>query len=225
MISVYISVKTPYQPEKVGNLECSRYKFLPRLCRKIIFGIYFDHGDRFFLILEATILMAITKDKKKALLKEYVADLKNSGSTYVINQNAIPVEVATQIRKEIKTSDAKINVVRKRIFLKAVEEAGFEGVDLSSLEGAVVAIFAKSEDFSPLKVISKYNKEFKVKSPASSFGFLGGWDDTKWKDAAYVTELANVPSKDELISKFLWLLQYPVQSFACVLNEAAKKSA
>jgi len=203
-----------------------RYKFLPRLChKKSNFGIYFDHGDRFFLILEATILMAITKDKKKELLKGYVAELKNAWTTYVINQNAIPVNVATQIRKEIKTSDAKINVVRKRIFLKAVDEAGFEAVDLSNLEGAVVAIFAKSEDFSPLKVISKYNKEFKVKSPASSFNFLGGWDETKWKDAAYVTELANIPSKEELISKFLWLLKYPVQSFACVLSEIEKKSA
>ena len=203
-----------------------RYKFLPRLChKKFNFGIYFDHGDRFFLILEATIVMAITKDKKKELLKGYVAELKNAWTTYVINQNAIPVNVATQIRKEIKTSEATINVVRKRIFLKAVEEAGFEVVDLSNLEGAVVAIFAKSQDFSPLKVISKYNKEFKVKSPASSFNFLGGWDETKWKDAAYVTELANIPSKEELISKFLWLLKYPVQSFACVLSEIEKKSA
>lgn len=189
------------------------------------FGIYFDHGDRFFLILEATILMAITKDKKKELLKGYVAELKKAWTTYVINQNAIPVNVATQIRKEIKTSEATINVVRKRIFLKAVEEAGFEVVDLSNLEGAVVAIFAKSQDFSPLKVISKYNKEFKVKSPASSFNFLGGWDETKRQDAAYVTELANIPSKEELISKFLWLLKYPVQSFACVLSEIEKKSA
>lgn len=169
--------------------------------------------------------MAITKDKKKTLLKEYVADLKSAGTTYVINQNAIPVEVATQIRKEIKTSDAKINVVRKRLFLKAVEEAGFEGVDLSNLEGAVLAIFAKSEDFTPLKVISNYNKGFKAKNAASSFGFLGGREGAKWQDATYVTELANIPSKEELISKFLYLLKYPIQSFACTLNELAKKTS
>ena len=226
MLFVYNSIQRVYQPEKVGNLEGSRYKFLPRLCHKESnFGVYFDHGDRFFLILEATTLMAITKDKKKTLLKEYVADLKNAGTTYIINQNAIPVEVATQIRKEIKTSNAKINVVRKRLFLKAVEEAGFEAVDLSNLEGAVLAIFAKSEDFSSLKVINNYNKTFKVKNTESSFGFLGGRDASKWQDAAYVTELANIPSKDELISKFLYLLKYPVQSFACTLNELAKKTS
>ena len=78
--------------------------------------------------------MAITKDKKKELLKQYVESLKNAGSTYVINQNAIPVEVSTKVRKEMKLADAKLNVVRKRIFLKAVEEAGLEKVGLENLQ-------------------------------------------------------------------------------------------
>lgn len=127
--------------------------------------------------------MAITKDKKKELLKQYVADLKNAGSTYIINQNAIPVDVATKIRKEMKTTGGKLNVVRKRLFLKAVEEAGLENVDLKDLQGAAVAIFAKEEDFAPLKIISKYNKQFKSVDAKSVFGFLGGWCDKKWKNA------------------------------------------
>lgn len=38
-----------------------------------------------------------------------------------------------------------------------------------------------------------------------------------------MTELANVPSKEELISKLCYLFNYPLQSFACVLSEIAKK--
>jgi len=168
--------------------------------------------------------MAITKDKKKELFKQYVEDLKNAGSTYVIKQDAIPVDVSTKVRKEMKLADAKINVVRKRIFLKAVEEAGLEKIDLASLQWAAVAIFAKPEDFAPLKIISKYSKEFEKSGTNSTFGFLGWWSDKQWKDSAYVSELANIPSKEELLSKFIYLLKYPVQSFACVLNEIAKKS-
>ncbi len=169
--------------------------------------------------------MAITKDKKKELLKQYVEDLKNAGSTYVIKQNAIPVEISTKVRKEMKSADAKFNVVRKRIFLKAVEEAGLEKVDLESLQGAAVAIFAKQEDFTPLKIISKYGKEFEKTGEKASFGFLGWWTEKQWKDGVYVTELANIPSKEELLSKFMYLLKYPVQSFACALNEVAKKQS
>jgi ribosomal protein L10 len=46
--------------------------------------------------------MAITKEKKKELLKQYVEDLKNSESTYIVNQNAIPVDVSTKLRGEMK---------------------------------------------------------------------------------------------------------------------------
>jgi len=171
--------------------------------------------------------MAITKDKKKALLSEYVADLKSAGCTYVINQSAIPVNVATSMRKEMTSVDAKMNVVRKRIFLKAAAEAGLETVDFKNFEGSIVAIFTKgAEDFSPLKVVKNFNKGFKSASNDKSiFGFLGGWSNKQWKDAAYVTELAGIPSKEELISKFLYLLKYPVQSFACVVDQVAKKSA
>lgn len=167
--------------------------------------------------------MAITKDKKKELLKQYVESLKNAGSTYVIKQNAIPVDVSTKVRKEMKLADAKFNVVRKRIFLKAVEEAGLEKIDLALLQWATVAIFAKEEDFAPLKIISKFGKGFEKAWEKSSFDFLGGWSEKQWKDGAYVAELANIPSKEELLSKFMYLLKYPVQSFACVLDQVAKK--
>jgi large subunit ribosomal protein L10 len=168
--------------------------------------------------------MAITKDKKKDLLKQYISDLENAGSAYMINQNAVPVDVATKIRKEMKLTDSKMNVVRKRLFLKAVEKAGLEDVKLDDLQGSVIAIYSpKAEDFAPLKVINKYIKEFKEEEKTSSFGFLGGWFDKKWKGAEYVSELANVPSKEELLSKLLYLLKYPIQSFASTLEQIAKK--
>lgn len=169
--------------------------------------------------------MAITKDKKKELLKQYVEDLKNAGSTYIVNQSGISVDVSTKIRKEMKLTDAKFNVLRKRLFLRAVEEAGLEKVDLESLQWATVAIFAKNEDFAPLKIISKYSKGFEKAGEKSSFGFLGWWTEKKWQDGAYVSELANIPSKEELLSKFVYLLKYPVQSFACVLDQVAKKQS
>lgn len=169
--------------------------------------------------------MAITKDKKKELLKQYVEDLKNAGSTYVIKQNAIPVGISTKVRKEMKLVDAKFNVVRKRLFLRAIEEAGLEKIDLSALDWSAIAVFAKPEDFSPLKIISKYGKEFEKAWKNSSFWFLGWWTEKQWKDGTYLSELASIPSKEELLSKFIYLLQYPVQSFACVLNEVAKKDA
>jgi ribosomal protein L10 len=45
----------------------------------------------------------------------------------------------------------------------------------------------------------------------------------KWNNGEYVTELANIPSREELLSKLAYLFNYPIQSFACVVDQIAKK--
>jgi ribosomal protein L10 len=67
-------------------------------------------------------------------------------------------------------------------------------------------------------------KEFKKDNKGSEFSFIGGWFEKKWQGGEYVSELANVPTKEELLSKLCYLFNYPLQSFACVLSEIAKKN-
>jgi hypothetical protein len=85
-------------------------------------------------------------------------------------------------------------------------------------------LYAHENEFGPLKVINKYLKEFKKENKGSEFSFVGGWFEKKWQDGEYVNELANVPTKEELLSKLCYLFNYPLQSFACVLSEIAKKN-
>lgn len=169
--------------------------------------------------------MAITKAKKVDLVKQYVHDLQDAKNAVIVRQSAIPVSTASKIRKEVSIQDGKLNVVRKRLFLRALKEAGLEEVGLDQLEGPIFAVYAKENEFWPLKVINKYLKEFKAEDKWAKFSFVGGWFEKKRQSGDYVNELANVPSKEELLSKLCYLFNYPLQSFACVLNEIAKKNA
>ena len=105
--------------------------------------------------------MAITKDHKKKLIAQYVQDLKDSNNTVIVRQNSIPVNVSNSIRKDIVSTNGKMNIIRKRLFLRAVKEAGFDDVELSKLDGPVIAIYAKGDEFAPIKVVNKYLKTFK----------------------------------------------------------------
>jgi len=87
--------------------------------------------------------MAITKDQKKKLVEQYIQDLKASKNTVIVRQKAIPVSVANKIRKDLLNSDGKLNVIRKRIFLRAVKDAGFDNVELANLDGSAVALYSK----------------------------------------------------------------------------------
>gem|GEM_PF-1102526 len=109
------------------------------------------------------------------------------------------------------------------MFLRAVKEAGLDDVSVETLDGPVVALFAKGDEFAPLKVVNKYLKQFKTDDKGTSMTFIGGRFGKKREAGEYVSELANIPSKEELLSKLAYLFNYPLTSFACVLSEIAKK--
>jgi large subunit ribosomal protein L10 len=169
--------------------------------------------------------MAISKDKKKTLIEQYVSDLQSAQNVVIVQQSGISVNTSSSVRKNVLETDGKFNVVRKRLFLRALTEAGYETVDIEKLEGPIGVLYANSDEYGPLKVVNKFAKEFVKDKSESSFKFLGAWYDKKWYEGEYVTDLANIPSKEELLSKLAYLFNYPLQSFACVVNEVAKKQA
>ncbi len=167
--------------------------------------------------------MTITKEKKHQLLAKYKEDLSGAANAVIVQQKAVPVNVANKVRMEIKTADGQMNIIKKRIFLRALKDAWLEDVNVDVLEGPVFALYAHENEFGPIKVINKYLKEFKKENKGSEFSFVGWWFEKKWESGDYVNELANVPTKEELLSKLCYLFNYPLQSFACVLSEIAKK--
>lgn len=168
--------------------------------------------------------MAITKTKKVDLIKQYVQDLKDAKNTVIVKQTGISVSTATKVRKDVLSQDGKLNVVRKRLFLRALKEAGMEEVTIDQLDWAIFALYANTNEFAPLKEINKYLKTFKAEDKWSAFSFVGGWFEKKRQTAEYISELANVPSKEELLAKLCYLFNYPLSSLACVINEVAKKN-
>lgn len=167
--------------------------------------------------------MTITKAKKDELLAKYKNDLNGATNAVIVKQSGIPVTLANKIRMELKNANGEMNIIKKRIFLRALKDAGLEDVNVDTLEGAVFALYAHENEFGPLKVINKYLKEFKKENKGSELSFIGWWFEKKWQGNEYVNELANVPTKEELLSKLCYLFNYPLQSFACVLSEIAKK--
>ena len=168
--------------------------------------------------------MTITKEKKHQLLAKYKEDLSSATNTVIVKQSGIAVTAANKIRIDLKETDGNMNIIKKRIFLRALKDAGLEEINVDVLEGPVFALYAHENEFGPLKVINKYLKEFKKENKGSEFSFVGWWFEKKWQNGEYINELANVPTKEELISKLCYLFNYPLQSFACVLSEIAKKN-
>ncbi len=167
--------------------------------------------------------MAITRQKKEELIKDYITDLKNSDNLVIVQQSWIIVTDSTKIRKSVMDFWWKFNVIRKRLFLIALKDAWYEWVKIEDLDWSVVALYAKWDQYGPLKVINKFLKEYKKEAKKASFSFLWWRFDKKWYGGDYVSDLANMPSKEELISKLAYIFNYPLQWFAGVLDQISKK--
>jgi len=101
----------------------------------------------------------------------------------------------------------------------------FEAVPVETLEGSIAVLYTHNEVdmYAPLKVINKWRKNRKKDKLEYGFEYVGGWYDKQWKDSSYVGALADLPTKEELVAKFLFLLNHPVSSFARAMKAIADK--
>lgn len=170
--------------------------------------------------------MAISRTKKEQLVNTYTDLLNNSVNAVILSQVWLPVNEVNNLRKSLKKSGWQLMIVKKRLLLKSLPHAnGLDTVEHNQLPWSLMLLMCKdsSAPYAPLKVISDYTKYIKSEWLPYKVEYVWWWMEKTWKEWSYVYEIATLPSKDQLISKLLFLLQYPVSSFARVINELAKK--
>ena len=168
--------------------------------------------------------MPLTREDKQNAISLYKKQADSATNVVLLLQKGIGVNDINELRKQLVGTGGKLQVIKKRLFLRAMADAGMEGVDLGVLDGSVMALFASWEDeFAPLKTVNKINKQFKSEKKKVEIEYLWAWFEKSWKDADYIKELASLPSKEELVWKFLFLLNHPVQSLAATLKAVAEK--
>ncbi len=167
--------------------------------------------------------MALTRKQKEKLLETYKDLLNKAKNIVVMQQEAIPVNEINKVRMAVKESGGKLQVVKKRLFLMALKAVNYEEINLDKLQGSIIVLYSLEDEFKPLKALHKIVKWWKKEKAPYKLEYLGGFYEMKWKDADYVREIAELPTKDELIGKFAFLIKFPVQSFVMNLKQIAEK--
>jgi large subunit ribosomal protein L10 len=167
--------------------------------------------------------MALTKKEKAKLIEIYKDLLEKSKNVVVMKQSGVPVNEMNRVRMDVYDSGWKMQVVKKRLFLRALKEIGYEDVDLKKFDGSIVVLYSIDDEFKPLKAVNKIVKQWKKEKLPYQLEYLWWMYDRKWKDSEYVKDIAELPTKDELIAKFAFLIKYPVQAFVMDLKQIVEK--
>ena len=180
---------------------------------------------QFFIYISLFDPMAISRAKKQELVKQYDSLLSDAANVVIIKQSGIPVNEQNKLRMEVKRAGGSYQVTKKRLLIKTIAETNYDNVELSQLDGSIALLYSNSVEnkFWALKAVNKIMKVYKKENPAYVLEFVWWWFDQKWSDASMTSEMANLPTKEELISKLLRLMKYPVQATANVLDQIAKQ--
>ena len=157
--------------------------------------------------------MPLIKSDKIKLAKEYQEMVSDYSNVVVLSYDSIPVNEINKLRQEVGAVGWEYKVVKKRVLAKSLQDAGYELESVDKLEGSI-AVLMYNEDIAPLKQIDTFLKSWKKDKQKYMISYAGGWFDKSWEEGEYVKVLSTLPGKEELISKLLFMLNYPIQGFA-----------
>ena len=151
------------------------------------------------------------------MIKEMEGALKNSKSLVFVNFHGMNVADETVLRRDLRSKEVGYKVGRKTLLKRALKGAA-EG-ELPELPGEVAIAYSADATASASEI---YNFQ---KTHKGLLNILGGIFEGKFVNAAFMMEIATIPSKEVLLSKLAFLFKSPMQRFALAVNEVAKKKA
>jgi len=149
------------------------------------------------------------KHQEVTLLKGTFTSAK---SAVVLGFKGLTVVKDTAFRKSIRESKAQYRVSKNTLLRLAVKETPFE-VLTQHFKGSTAVATSEGDIVSLAKAVSTFLKD----NPAASF--KGAILDGKAVSVQEFQAIAELPSRDVLISKLLYLMQYPVSGLAIALDQ------
>lgn len=158
---------------------------------------------------------------KAAVVDEIKAKLDGASAAVIIDYMGTTVEQATAMRKALREAGVDYSVYKNTLIEKAIEGTAFEGLK-DALKGPTAIAISKDDAVAPARIINKAMKDYQKMS------FKAGIVEGVQYDAAGLQTLASIPSRDELIAKFMGSIQSPVGKFvrtlAAISEEKAKEA-
>ena len=154
---------------------------------------------------------------KKQIVSDYAEKIGKSKSFVLIDYRGLTVAEDTALRVALRKENVEYKVVKNRLILRAIEQAGIKGIDSSVFEGPTAIAISYEDAVAPAKVLTDNAK--KTKKTALKGGVVEG----KVLTVDEIEKVATIPAKPVLVAQLLGMMQSPVRSLAVVLSEIAKK--
>ena len=158
------------------------------------------------------------RSEKQADLDTLKTELAKVSTLILTTFQGITVDNDTKLRRAVQAAGGKYKVVKNTLAERASAGTAAEGV-LKDLKGTNSIAFTYNDPVALAKALTKIAKD------VPAFQFKAGVVEGRVISIAEIQSLANLPSKEELISKVMFLLNAPAQRLAMTLNALPRNIA
>ena len=153
---------------------------------------------------------------KQPIVAEISEVIKDAQSVVLVDYRGLTVEEDTALRKNLREAGITYKVYKNTMMNFAFKGTDFEAMS-SLLEGPNAIAVSKEDATAPARILAKFAKT------APALELKAGVVEGTFYDEKGIQAIANVPSREELLSKLLGSLQSPVTNLARVLNQIAEQ--
>ena len=158
------------------------------------------------------------KAEKATTVAEITSRLKASSTAVLADYRGMTVGQMRELRSKLRDGNIEMMVVKNTLARRAAKAAGYEPLS-AELVGPIAMLFAADDVSAPARILNDYiraNRKMVIK---------GGLLEGQVIKADVVTELADLPSREVLLSRLLGAMQAPLSSLASVLQAPMSKLA
>lgn len=149
---------------------------------------------------------------KKVIIDELLARVNSSPYVLVVDYTGMTVPQFSELRNRLGAAGAECHVAKNTYMKKVLSEAGLPDIG-ETLVGQTAFVTGDSEVFAAAKAIKNFEKEFK--KPEMKVGILDG----AVLDAAKLQAIADIPSREAVLSQLLGTINEPAARIARVIKK------
>jgi large subunit ribosomal protein L10 len=158
------------------------------------------------------------RSEKQQDLDKLKTELAKVSTVILTTFQGITVHDDTKLRRSVQAAGGSYQVVKNTIAERAANGTPAEKL-LTNLKGTNSIAYTNTDPVALAKALTKIAKD------VPAFQFRAGLVEGRVISIAEIQQLANLPSKDELISKIMFLLNAPAQRIALALNALPRNVA
>ncbi len=158
------------------------------------------------------------KSEKQQDLDKLKTELARVSTVILSTFQGITVEDDTKLRRAVQAAGGKYKVVKNTLAERAGQGTAAENL-LKNLSGTNSIAYTQADPVALAKALTKVAKD------VPSYQFKAGLVEGRVIGIGEIQQLANLPSKEELLSKIMFLLNAPAQRIATALNALPRNLA